>query len=96
MKTVKVKCTLMVDVEVPDDWDWAQTRFEIEDNSCPASHAVGSVIKKAIMHGEENSVCWACNLQGDNKLIGVPGHASNCLGGHGVEISCSEWLRTHE
>jgi len=68
MKIAKVKCTLIVEVEFPDDWTEEQIRFDVEDNSCPGTHAVRAAIKKAIEHGEENGVCWACNLKGTNEL----------------------------
>lgn len=66
---VKVKCTLIVTVEMPDYFSEQQARFDIEDNSCPGTHAVGAAIENTIAEHEETSTCWACALKGKNEVI---------------------------
>jgi hypothetical protein len=69
-KRIKVRCTLEVEVEVPaNDDDFV--RFQIEENGCPGTGAVGSAIDREIERGEELSVCWACNLRGENKIVSL-------------------------
>ena len=58
-----------MDVELPDDCE--NPYFQIEDNGCPGTREVGAAIIAAIEHGDENNVCWACNLQGENKIIEI-------------------------
>jgi hypothetical protein len=66
-----VQCTLEVEIEVPDEHypDHDQLRWQIEENQCPGTMWMGAAIKKAIKHGDENGTCWACALQGENKII---------------------------
>ncbi len=70
MKKVKVQCTLVVEVEVPDD---ADPHFIFEDNGCPGTGVVGAAIDAAILAGDTNSLCWACNLHGENKILEIDG-----------------------
>jgi len=69
---LKVKCTLEVEIELPDDTG-DHMFFMIEENSCPGTGVVGAAIDLAIEHAESNGVCWACNLRGKNKIIEVNG-----------------------
>jgi len=64
----RVKCTVFVDVEYPEDI----AKFMIEENGCPGTSAVGAAIDRAIEHGRKNGVCWACNLGGTNEIVEVP------------------------
>lgn len=68
---VKVRCTFDVEVEVPDDWDDGLIRFDIEENSCPNTHGVGSVVNPIIEAGMENGTCWACALQATNTVLSI-------------------------
>jgi hypothetical protein len=65
-----VQCTLEVWVECGLE----DQRFRIEENSCPGTGIVGAAIDSAIADGEENGVCWACNLNGRNKILRVEGY----------------------
>jgi hypothetical protein len=69
---VKVKCTLIVEVEMPEPWD---AHFQIEENGCPGTGLVGAAIDDAIQEGEINSTCWACGLLGENKILAIDGIA---------------------
>ena len=60
MKTIRVRCTFEVDVDVPDDWDDEQVRWDIEENHCPATGRVGAAIDAKIKASHARSVCWAC------------------------------------
>ncbi len=66
---VRVQCTLLIDVEYPDDT--AHPDFMIEENGCPGTGLVGSAIDRVIEDGEKRGVCWACNLMGENKIIAI-------------------------
>lgn len=62
---VRVKCTVFVEVELPDGTD---AEFAIEENSCPGTGPAGAAIDAAMEHGRKAGVCWACNLQGKNEI----------------------------
>jgi len=66
-----VKCTLFVEVEVPDadEHGCGGPEFSIEENSCPGTGAVGAALRKAMDEADEGSHCWACNLRGKNEIV---------------------------
>ena len=45
--------------------------YHIEENHCPGTGVVGAKFDEVYEHGKENSVCWACNLQGENEIIEI-------------------------
>lgn len=65
---INVKVTLIVPIEIPDYADY-DASFDIEENHCPGTGIVGAAIDKVIEEAEQKSVCWACNLQGKNKIL---------------------------
>lgn len=65
---IKVKCTLIVPVEIPDDKDY-DPRFDIEENHCPGTGLVGVAIDKVMKEMNDKSFCWACALNGKNEII---------------------------
>lgn len=67
---VKVKASVIVEVDLPDDID---PFFCLEENGCPGTDVVGAEIISAINYGDSESVCWACNLQGENKILSIDG-----------------------
>ena len=69
MKTIKVRCILDIDVEVPSDMDDHQLQFAIEENSCPGTSWVGSAIRNHMEKFDEGSYCWACALNGTNMIL---------------------------
>jgi hypothetical protein len=66
---VRVQCTFIVDVPIPQGIDDGLLRFMIEDNGCPATGTVGAVVMQEIVRCEAASVCWACNFQAENKIL---------------------------
>lgn len=65
---ILVECKLLVEVEIPDDPNY-DMHFDIEENHCPGTGIVGAAISEMMRKCEENSVCWACNFQGENKIV---------------------------
>lgn len=68
---VKVRCTLIVEVEMPD----CDACFMIEENGCPGTGSVGMAIDEAIELADEENGCWACGLSGENKILEIDGVA---------------------
>jgi hypothetical protein len=66
MPIIKVKCTLFVDVEVPDDPEY-DVRSDIEERHCPGTGIVGSALKKKIEDYEDRGFCWGC--PGENEIV---------------------------
>ncbi len=75
--TVKVRCTYVIEVELPDDYavDERELRFRIEENGCPGTGVVGAAFDAVYEEGEEKEWCWACEMQGENKVIEIDGRA---------------------
>jgi hypothetical protein len=65
-----IRVTLDVPVEMDDLWD-GDPKFYFEENGCPGTGAVGTAIENAIKAAHKGSFCWACNMNGDNKIINV-------------------------
>ena len=61
--------TMEIDVDIPLDWDDETTQFIIEENSCPGTGFVGSAFDKNREDLDKKNCCWACALQGENKII---------------------------
>ncbi len=80
-RTILVKCTFVIPVEVPDESDDYHVVFDIEDNHCPGPGRVWEALSDHIKECDDKGVCWACNLGGENLIVGeVP----EC-GGEGAE-----------
>jgi hypothetical protein len=45
-------------------------QFQIEENGCPGTGVVGAAFDSIYEECKEASVCWACNLRGQNKILG--------------------------
>ena len=65
---IMVRCTFVIPVEVPDDPDY-DVHFDIEENHCPGTGRVGAALDKLIEESDKNSICWACSVQGENKIV---------------------------
>jgi hypothetical protein len=71
MKTLLVKCTFEIPIEVEDNYydeDFTPD-FDIEENHCPGTGVVGAAFDEIYKRSDENSVCWACALKGKNEII---------------------------
>jgi len=68
VKTIHIRCTFVIPVEVPDDPEYNAT-FDIEENHCPATGLVGRAIDRHIEKCDEAGVCWACTLGGTNEIV---------------------------
>lgn len=68
MKTIKVKCTFVIPVEVPDDPDYNEV-FDIEINHCPGTGLVGVALDEHIKKHDEQHTCWACALDGKCEIV---------------------------
>lgn len=66
---VRVRCSFVVEIDLPDDMTQDEIRFAIEENGCPGTGVVGAAVDSAMEHGDEARVCWACNLQGKNEVL---------------------------
>jgi hypothetical protein len=70
--TVVASVTVEVEVEVERDSHVREAvRHLIEDHDCPGTGQVGEAIRKAIDKADAEGVCWACKLQGENKVFSV-------------------------
>ena len=67
-KTIRVRCTFVLDVEVPDHPDY-DAQFDIEENHCPGTGSVGAALEAAIAFGREHGICWACPSGGKNEIV---------------------------
>lgn len=65
---ILVECTFTLPVEVPDDPDYP-LYFDIEENHCPGTGAVGLALEEVMAEHMANSTCWACELGGKNKIV---------------------------
>lgn len=63
---VKVRCTIEVEVDIPDE---ANAHFLIEENGCPATGVVGAALYRLIKNHDDESTCWACAANGKNEII---------------------------
>jgi hypothetical protein len=67
---VKILCSYTLEVEIPDDVNpW----FYIEDNGCPGTGAVGLKLGQVVDEHDQNSTCWACACDGENKILEIHG-----------------------
>lgn len=69
MKTIKVQCSYIIEVEYPDDYNDDDLIFDIEENHCPGTGRVGSAFDKFREEMDKTSNCWACALFGENEII---------------------------
>jgi len=71
MKKVRVLCSYEVEVYYNDEDDDSFIHFCIEDNGCPGTSRVGLALDEAIEFHDKQSTCWACALQGKNKILSI-------------------------
>ena len=79
---VKVRCSFVVEVELPDD---ANPYFEIEENGCPGTGVVGLAVDQLFERHNNSDVCELCAAQGENAVIEIDGkpvfYCPTCKGG---------------
>lgn len=68
MKTIHVRCSFILPVEVPDDPEYNEV-FDIEENHCPGTGIVGAALTAHIKDYDKKGYCWACALKGKNEII---------------------------
>lgn len=69
-RTIIVKCTLEVPVEVPDTEEYAGIEtFDIEENHCPGTGLVGAAIDALIKKHDAQGTCWACAVKGECEIL---------------------------
>jgi hypothetical protein len=68
---VKVECRFVIEVEI--DMPIEELEFYVEENSCPGTGRVGSALEEHMAAHEAASTCWACALQGENKILEIDG-----------------------
>lgn len=70
-RKVKVRCTFVIEVEVPDDPDY-DAQWDLEENHCAGTGRTGAEFDKVYKQAEKNHSCWACNLHCENKIVEEP------------------------
>lgn len=68
MARIKVRCSYLLEIDVPDDPEYDAV-FDIEENHCPGTGIVGAAFEKVRAECDAKRICWACRLQGENKII---------------------------
>lgn len=57
-----IELRVIMQVDVPDDWDEEQTKFHLEDNHCLTNHV--EALAAAVKADEEHSLCNLCPFAG--------------------------------
>lgn len=70
-RTLYVKCTVVVPVEVPDDPAY-NAQFDLVENHCPGTGLVGAALAALIEKHDAESTCWACSLDGECEIVPAP------------------------
>lgn len=74
MKTLVVECKFVIEIPWDHEPQYStdeHIRFVIEENSCPGTGSVGGELDDLIQVADENEICWACALGGENKLLAI-------------------------
>jgi len=69
MKSIKVKCSYVLDVLVDDKLTNEDLIYIIETNGCPATGVVGRAFDRIYEAAIKNNTCWACSVQGKNIIL---------------------------
>lgn len=78
---VKVRITAVLEVDLGEVDEDFSPYFQVEENGCPGTGAVGAALLAAIAEGERTSTCWACAHEGKNEIIDVDGERVLSPGG---------------
>ena len=88
MPKMWVRCSYEIEVDVPYDpveqFEYAQ--FDIEENHCPGTGSVGASFDKNYENSNKKGVCWACNLNGENRIIGLR-HDAHVIAHHDYRVA---------
>lgn len=68
MKTIIVRCSFDIPVEIPDDETY-DADFDIEENHCPGTGLVGAAIDKRMKEQDAKGFCWACGLNSKCEIL---------------------------
>lgn len=71
MTKVTIECKVIVEIEFEDKYDDNHIKFYVEENHCPGTGSMGMKIEEAMEIGEKQQTCWACALQGENKILKI-------------------------
>jgi hypothetical protein len=66
MARVKVRCSFVIEVDLPDEIDPV---FVVEVNGCAGTGFVGAALQKHMQRHYESSTCWACALDSECKIV---------------------------
>lgn len=69
MRQIKVKCTFVIPIEVPDDSEDYNVCFDIEERNCPGTGLVGRALEDHMERCDKQSICWACALSGKCEIV---------------------------
>lgn len=69
MTRILVQCTFEIEVDWQDEW--VSPYFQLEENGCPGTGAIHAALSKRMEAHEAASTCWACALNGKNKILSV-------------------------
>lgn len=68
MRTVQVKCTFTIPVEIPDDPDF-DAHFYIEENHCVGTGNTGLALEELMAKADQEGFCWACYLGSKCEIV---------------------------
>lgn len=68
-KTIHVRVTFTIPIEVPADWDDERARLNIEANTDPGTGYVGAAIEELIEQHNDAGTCWGCAYNGENRIV---------------------------
>lgn len=66
---LKVQCSFIIEVEVPDESSY-DAKFDLEENHCPGTGRVGKALDRHMYVSNAHGICWACALDGKCKIVG--------------------------
>lgn len=98
-RRILVECKFEIWVDYADSDN--DPYFDIEDNHCPGTGLVGSAVDACMEEHEAQPTCWACALNGSNKILEIETYmgepfykCADCLGdGHGPMVHRDIWAQ---
>jgi hypothetical protein len=77
VKTLIVECKFVIEVPWEEDLEHPEyssedhIRFYVEENHCCGTGSIGSALDDLMEVADKNSICWACAVGGENKLLAI-------------------------